>query len=144
MVQSEMNEQDYAARLMQQRMLRTNGSIPAGAPPPRKRVHFNPNVEMGPSGVPMPTRPRLPITDRVTESGPKIPRDLDPTKKYHNLKPAKENSTGAPNENDKTAPSYFSQSLELVAAIFLIASVFVIPNNFKIFWLIIAGTSPSN
>lgn len=129
-----MADGDRAAALMRQRMMRQNGSIPAGAPPPRQRARFS---APGPSQpVAQPTRPRgLVPTNQVTGYGTKIPPGMDPTNRYKNL------NTGNGAEKmlgeNATADGYsgLNVALTLVLLILVGSSVFVIPRQFRVFWM---------
>ena len=130
-----MSDNDRAAALMRQRMMRENGAVPMSAAPPRQRARFN--GAGGPSQpLPQATRPRgLVPTDRVTGYGTKIPPNMDPTNRYNNMTGrGSEKMTG---ESAVASGPYggLNVALALILLIVVGSSVFVIPRQFRVFWM---------
>lgn len=137
-----MDEQQRAAALMQARMARSNGSVPAGAPPPRRRVHFDPRIDQTPSQSPQQLRPQPPVVkpvSRVTGSSMMIPPKSDPANTYKNEPEAMTASSSADSADDRY-PGINVLVRMLVFAL-LVGGLFVVPTAYKPFWITVVGTA---
>lgn len=135
-------QRDRSAALYSQQMQQTNGSIPMGPPMPR-RQRPNGGPVPGIQPVVRPTPPKVPPIARLTGPNPKIPKRMDPTNRYHNLpggEISNEKMTGSlSKEESELGP--VKQSLALVLLILVASSVFVIPREYRFFWMVIFGLS---
>lgn len=132
-----MSDKDRAAALMRQRMMRDYGgsNAQAGAPPPRQRRTFS-AATTAPHRVPQPTRPRgLVPTDQITGYGSKIPPSMDPANRYNN----KVEHMDAASPAAGGAYAGVNTALCLVFLIVVGSSVFVIPRQFRVFWMLFVG-----
>lgn len=129
------------AALYRQRMAQTNQQIGASGAPPRQQMSFNPQLGTPPHRPVSVARPAPPGAPRpvtkMTGSTRKIPPRMDPTNSYKNLKD-KELMTGE--GDDGSGIGYLSGINQLVCGIIVIlaiSSVFVLPKQLKVFWIII-------
>lgn len=127
-------QHDRNAAMMARMGHQTNGSVPMGPPMPTR---LRPNGGAGPGiqPIPRPTPPKLPPVDRLSGPNTKIPPKKDPTNKYHN---GGEKMIGAGDSGDSEL-SGIKASLSLVLLIILAASVFVIKDSYRFFWLVLIG-----
>jgi len=109
-----------------------NGSIPMGASPSGRRVHFDPSMEGTRHAVPRPVPPRIPMTDRVTGSGPQIQPVDDPLER---LVGDDSKSTAGPYD---AAFEVVLRTMQVLLLCLLAASVFVVPEQAKVLWVIVA------
>lgn len=115
----------------------TNGAVPMGAPMgPRLRPNGGPAPGIQP--IPRPTPPRVPPVSRLTGPNTKIPNSMDPANQYMNN--TKEKSTAEPSSNGDELSSV-RNLMTLLLFIILASSVFVIPEKFRFFWLVLVGLS---
>ena len=110
-----------------------NGSIPMGATQSGRRVHFDPSLEGTRHAVPRPVPPRIPMTDRVTGSGPLIQPMDDPL----------ENLVGETQPATNLSPydsmlEVILRSMQVLLLCILAGSVFALPEQARILWLVVA------
>lgn len=130
-------QHDRNAAMMARQGRMTNGQVPMGAPaPPRLRPNGGPAPGIQP--IPRPTPPRVPPVGRLSGPNPKIPNNMDPANTYKNN--TKEHNTGSPVSTGDEF-SAVRNLMTLVLFIILASSVFVIPQKFRFFWLILVGLS---
>lgn len=131
------------AALYRQRMASANSNIGVNNPPPPQQTRFNPQLSTPPhrpvaNAHPAPPGAPRPVT-KLTGSSPKIPPRMDPTNSYHNIK-NKEKQTAEPGSGEGVG--YLDGVNKLVVGIICalaISSVFVLPKQLKVFWIIILG-----
>lgn len=123
-----------AARMAHQDHM-VNGGVPMGAPPgPRLRSQPTPGAP-GTRVIPRPTPPHIKPVGRLTGPNPKVPMDMDPVNRYKN----NEKMSGEPASSDE-----YSGIRNLVALLLFVvlgSSVFVMPEKYRFFWLILVGFS---
>jgi hypothetical protein len=138
-----MDEQQRAAALMQARMARSNSTIPMDSqPPPRRRVRFDPRINQTPSQSPQQLAPKPPIVNpssQITGSSMMIPPKKDPANRYSNDIEKMIGGSSSETESDKY-PGINILVRMLVFAL-LIATVFVVPEGYKPFWITIVGVT---
>lgn len=118
-------------------MQMTDGSVPMGAPPSARRVHFDPSIEGTRAPVPRPVPPRVPMTDRVTGSGPQISAAEDPLERSEHL----DATSAAPPPPYQAGLEVVTRALQLLLLCLLAASVFVLPERARVLWLTVAVTA---
>lgn len=130
-------QRDRSAAMYDQRMRMTNGAVPM-APPMGPRRHPNGGPSPGIQPVPRPSPPKVAPVARLTGPNPKIPSRMDPANRYHNLPGGEqEKMQGSSGSNDDLGG--VRQALSLVLIILLASSVFVMPREYRFFWLTIFG-----
>ncbi len=128
--------QRYAAYLRQK-----NGSVPMGPPPPQKRVSFKDHDPKMNPGIMELKPPIVKPVDRITGSSPKIPLRNDPLNTYKNNQvPIRENMS-AKSDADGDMYASLKQVLTLIVIAILSVSVYVIPESYRVFWLVVLGTT---
>ena len=124
---------DRNAAMMARQGHMTNGQIPMGAQPgPRLRPQATPGAP-GIQPIPRPTPPRVPPVGRLSGPNPKIPNNMDPANRYSN----NEKMSGEPSSSDEY--SGIRNLMSLLLFIVLGSSVFVMPETYRFFWLILVG-----
>ena len=126
-------QHDRNAAMMARMGHQTNGSVPMGPPMPAR---LRPNGGTGPGiqPIPRPTPPKLPPVDRLSGPNSRIPHKRDPTNKYNNA-----NEKMIAGDSGDSELSGIKASLCLVLLIILAASVFVINEKYRFFWLVLVG-----
>jgi hypothetical protein len=109
-----------------------NGSIPMGASQSGRRVHFDPSMEGTRHAVPRPVPPRIPMTDRVTGSGPLIEPLDDPLERL-----VGEAGPDAKGPYD-TALELVLRTMQTLLLCLLTGSFFVVPEQAKVLWIFVA------
>ena len=109
-----------------------NGSIPMGASPSGRRVHFDPSMEGTRHAVPRPVPPRIPMTDRVTGSGPLIEPLDDPLERL-----VGDANTVVKGPYD-AALELVLRTMQTLLCCLLAASFFVVPEPAKYLWVLVA------
>lgn len=115
----------------------TNSQVPM-APPMGPKLRPNGGPGPGIQPIPRPTPPRVQPVGRLTGPNPKIPASMDPANTYKNN--TKEKNTAEPSANMGEF-SAIGNLLMLILFIILASSVFVIPQKFRFFWLVLVGLS---
>lgn len=138
-------EQHEQVRRMQERVAR-GGPLTAVAGPPidpnykvgQRRVRFDPRMSQTPKSGhlgPLPGPKGVAPVGKITGSGPGyISRKIDPTNKYHNI----ELQTG----EDVEYEEYYDGLKHLVRLVFitlLVAGIFVVPLDYRPFWIVITS-----
>lgn len=131
-----VQEADRQAAEMQRRMQMANSAMPAGPPmPQRQRAPYAGPTLATMQPIPRPTPPQVPPVARLTGPNPKIVKD--PADRYRGLG---EKQSGSPLPTGDELGGV-RQALTLVLFILLACSVFVIPREYRFFWLVIFGLS---
>lgn len=126
---------DRNAAMMARQGHMTNGQIPMGAPPgPRLRSNAAPGAP-GIQPIPRPTPPKIQPVGRLSGPNPKIPNSMDPANSYKN----NEKMSGEPSASDEYAG--IRNLMSLLLFIVLGSSVFVMPEKYRFFWLVLVGFS---
>ena len=129
--------------LYRQRMAQSNAQLSNSNPPPQQRAQFDPRVPRPPhmsAAVPRPPPPGAPRSvKRITGSGRKISRGFDPADSYHNSK-NKESLVADASEGDGVGMlSGINQLVVGVLLVLAFASIFVLPKQLKVFWVMLLG-----
>lgn len=128
-------QHDRNAAMMARMGHQTNGSVPMGPPMPTRLRPNSGGTGPGIHPIPRPTPPKLPPVDRLSGPNTKIPPRMDPANRYNN---GGEKMLGAGGNGDSEL-SGIKASLSLVLLIILAASVFVINDRYRFFWLVLVG-----
>ena len=132
-------QNDILAARTRQAMSMTNSSIPMGSQPIRRYPNHASNIPTpGIRPIPRPTPPFVKPVSRITGDSTKIPPLMDPANIYKNNR---ENQNGSSDKTDSDPLLSVQMTLVLLLFIILGSSVFVIPQSFRFFWLIIVGLS---
>lgn len=119
-------------------MAMTDGSVPMGAPPSARRVHFDPALEGTRAAVPRPVPPRVGMTDRVTGSGPQISPAEDPLERGGAEHLAGETPAPGAGGPYTAGIEVVSHALHVLLLCLLVASVFALPERARMLWLVVA------
>ncbi len=136
------SEAERNAALYRQRMMSTNPQLSMASPPPLKQTSFNPNLAIPPHMPMQRGRPPPPGAPRsvkkLTGSSRRIPPKMDPTNTYKNIKAMEKQ--GADDDGDGTGMLNGINKLMMgILTALAISSVFVLPRQLKVFWIVILG-----
>jgi hypothetical protein len=132
-------QHDINAARARQAMSMTNSSVPMASQPQRRHPNHGPGVPVpGIRPIPRPTPPHIKPVSRITGDGTKIPPLMDPANTYKNNR---ENQEGSTNKNEGDPLLSIQMTLVIVLFIILASSVFVIPQAYRFFWLVVVGLS---
>lgn len=136
-----MSNADRNAALYRQRMTQTNQQLGMSGPPPRQHQQFDPRVGTPPHMPPSVARPPPPGAPRsvkkLTGSSRKIPPNMDPSDSYHNIKNKEKMSGDSGSGEGSGMLSGINQLVVGIIIVVALASIFVLPKQLKVFWVII-------